>query len=103
LAQTALAGQTQAAQQAAAAQIEKDIALQRMQAGSTLAGLGQGGIGQALGAAQAGQTAANAPFDYFGKYAALAYGAPQAASTPNFAGTQGQTVTNQGYKAGFSI
>lgn len=103
LAQTALAGQTQAAQQAAAAQIEKDIAMQRMQAGSTLAGLGQGGIGQALGAAQAGQTAANAPFDYFGKYAALAYGAPQAASTPNFSGTQGMTTSGQAYKAGVTF
>ena len=103
LAQTALAGQTQAAQQAAAAQIEKDIALQRMQAGSTLAGLGQGGIGQALGAAGQGVTAAMSPQQLYNQYAGVLFGTPSASYSPNFAGTQGQTTSQQGFKAGFSI
>ena len=56
LADTALAGQTQAAQMAAAAQVSRDIAQQRAQAGSTLASLGQGGLQQAIGAAGQGVT-----------------------------------------------
>jgi hypothetical protein len=103
LAQTALAGQTQAAQQAAAAQIEKDIAMQRMQAGSTLAGLGQGGIGQALGAAGQGVTASMTPQQLYNQYASVLYGAPSASYSPDFRGTQGSTGTSQGFKAGFSI
>jgi hypothetical protein len=103
LAQTALAGQTQAAQQAAAAQIEKDIALQRMQAGSTLAGLGQGGIGQAIGAAGQGVTAAMTPQQLYNQYSSVLFGTPSASYNPNFAGTQGQTSTSQGFKAGISI
>jgi len=103
LAQTALAGQTQAAQQAAAAQIEKDIAMQRMQAGSTLAGLGQGGIGQALGAAGQGVTASMTPQQLYNQYASVLYGTPSASYSPDFRGTQGSTGTSQGFKAGFSI
>ena len=103
LAQTALAGQTQASQQAAAAQIEKDIAMQRMQAGSTLAGLGQGGIGQALGAAGQGVTASMTPQQLYNQYASVLYGAPSASYSPDFRGTQGSTSSSQGFKAGFSI
>jgi len=103
LAQTALAGQTQAAQQAAAAQIEKDIAAQRMQAGSTLASLGQGGIGQAIGAAGQGINAAKTPMDLYNQYATVLFGTPSASYNPNFSGTQGQTSTSQNIKAGFSI
>jgi len=103
LAQTALAGQTQAAQQAAAAQIEKDIALQRMQAGSTLAGLGQGGIGQAIGAAGQGVTAAMTPQEYYNRYATALFGTPSASYNPNFAGTQGSTSTGTKNSFGISI
>ena len=103
LAQTALAGQTPAAQQAAAAQIEKDIAAQRMQAGSTLASLGQGGIGQAIGAAGQGINAAKTPMDLYNQYATVLFGTPSASYNPNFSGTQGQTSTSQNIKAGFSI
>lgn len=78
LAQTALAGQTQASQQAAAANILNQIAQQRAAAGTTLAQLGQQGLGQALGAAQTGVGAAMTPQDYFNKYLAGPYGAPSA-------------------------
>jgi hypothetical protein len=76
LAQTALAGQTQASQQAAAANILKDIAAQRAGVGTTLAQLGQGGLGQALGAAQAGVGASMAPQDLYNKYASVIFGTP---------------------------
>jgi hypothetical protein len=46
-----LAGQNQALQAKTAADIQAQIAGQRMGVGSTLANLGQGGLGQALGAA----------------------------------------------------
>ena len=101
LAQTALAGQTQASQQAAAAQIEKDIAAQRMQAGTTLAGLGQGGIGQAIGAAGQGVTAAMTPQQLYNQYSSVLFGTPSASYNPNFAGTQGQT--SSGTKTSFGI
>ena len=103
LAQTQLAGQTQASQQAAAAGVLRDIAQQRASAGTTLAQLGQGGIGQALGAATQGVTASMVPQDLYNKYASVIFGVPQAASTPNFAGTQGSTTTKTGSEIGFKI
>ena len=103
LAQTQLAGQTQAAQAATAANILRDIAGQRAQVGTTLAQLGQGGIGQALGAATQGVTASMVPQDLYNKYASVIFGVPQAASTPNFAGTQGSTTTKTGSEIGFKI
>lgn len=78
LAQTSLAGQTQAAQAATAANILKDITAQRAGVGTTLAQLGQAGLGQALGAAGQGVAAAMTPQDYFNKYLAGPYGAPTA-------------------------
>lgn len=78
LAAQSLAGSTQATQAATAANILKDINAQRLQAGSTLAQLGQGGLGQALGAAGQGVAAAMTPTDYFNKYLAGPYGAPTA-------------------------
>ena len=102
LAQTALAGQTQASQQKAAADIQAQIAAQRAGVGSTLASLGQGGIGQAIGAASQGITAAMTPQQLYNQYASVIFGTPSASYNPNFAGTQGTTTTtNQtGYNAG---
>jgi hypothetical protein len=100
LAQTQLAGQTQASQQAAAAKILSDIAGQRLQAGSTLSQLGQGGIGQALGAAGQGVSAAMVPQDLYNKYASVIFGTPAASYNPDFRGTQGSTVNTTGYNAG---
>jgi hypothetical protein len=100
MAQTALAGQTQASQQAAAAKILSDIAGQRLQAGSTLSQLGQGGIGQALGAAGQGVSASMVPQDLYNKYASVIFGTPASSYTPDFRGTQGSTVNTTGYNAG---
>lgn len=99
LAQTALAGQTQASQQAAAANILKDIAAQRAGVGTTLAQLGQGGLGQAVGAAQTGVGAAMTPQQLYNQYASVIFGTP----SPSYAlGPYGQsqqaTSTNFGIR-----
>jgi len=96
-----LAGSTQAAQMATTAQVQKDIAAQRAGVASNLAQLGQGGIGQALGAAGTQVTAAMTPQDLYNKYASVIFGTPSASYNPNFAGTQGSTTT--GSKFGLSI
>ena len=103
LAQGQLAGQTQAAQMQAGAQVAKDIMAGRLGAGQSLAQLDQGGIGQALGAAGTGLGAAMNPMDYFLKYGTALAGNPQAAWSPNFSGTQGSTTNSQGTKFGFSM
>lgn len=103
LASQQLAGSTMAAQQAAAAQVAKDIAAQRMAAGSTLAQLGQGGIGQALGAAGQGVSAAMTPQQLYNQYASVIFGTPSAAYNPDFRGTQSSTTTTTGYKGGLDF
>ena len=96
LAQTQLAGQAQAAQQAAAAGVLRDIAGQRASVGTSLAQLGQGGLGQALGAAGQGVSAAMTPQQLYNQYASVIFGTPAASYSPDFRGTQGSTVTRQG-------
>ena len=100
LADTALAGQTQAAQMMAGAQVARDIAAQRAGAAGTLAGLGQGGLGQAIGAAQQGITAAMTPQELYNKYASVIFGTPATAYSPNFAGTQGFNRQSTEYQLG---
>ena len=73
-----LAGQNQALQASTAAQIQRDIAAQRAGVGSTLAQLGQGGLGQGLGAAGQVVGASMVPQDLFNKYASVIFGAPAA-------------------------
>jgi hypothetical protein len=103
LADRQLAGQTQSAMMGTAAQISKDIASQRLQAASDLARLGQGGVGQAVGAAGTAAQAAFMPQDLYNRYASVIFGTPAASYSPNFAGTQGQTTTGLqfGAKYGF--
>jgi hypothetical protein len=95
-----LAGQTQSAQAATAASILKDISAQRAQVGGQLAQIGSGGLGQALGAAQAGVGAAMTPQEYFNKYLAGPYGAPTASyGSIGPYGTSGGTSSSQiGFK-----
>lgn len=95
-----LAGATQAAQMNAAANVENQIAQQRMSAGQSLIGAGQGGIGQALGAAGQQVTAAMTPQQLYNQYASVLFGTPSQSYNPNFAGTQGQTTTKSGYTLG---
>lgn len=103
LAETALAGQTQAAQQQTAAKVLGDIAQQRAAVGSQLAQIGAGGIGQALGAAGQGISAAMTPQQLFNTYASVLFGTPAAAYRPSFEGTQGSRVTGTRYNVGFEI
>jgi hypothetical protein len=92
-----LAGSTQALQAKTAADIQAQIAQQRAAAGSTLASLGQGGIGQALGAAGQQVTAAMTPQQLYNQYASVIFGTPSASYNPNFSGTQGQTGGSSGF------
>jgi hypothetical protein len=103
LAQNQLAGSTQAAQMNAAAQVEKDIAGQRLAAGQSLAGLGQAGLGQAIGAAGQGVTAAMTPQQLYNQYSSVLFGTPSAAYNPNFSGTQGSTTTSATSNFGIKI
>ena len=107
-ARQALAGQGLASSNAAqmgalAAQIQKDTASQRMGAASQLAQLGQGGLGQALGAAGQGIQAAMTPQQLYNQYASILYGTPSNTYTPNFGGTQGSTTTSSGSRSGFAV
>jgi hypothetical protein len=99
LAERQLAGQTQSAMMGTAAQIAKDVASQRALAAQTLAGLGQGGLGQAVGAAGTAAQASMMPQDLYNRYASVIFGTPSAAYNPNFAGTQGQTTTGMKFGA----
>jgi len=96
LASRQLAGTNQMNQAQIAAQIQNQIAQQRMGVGSTLAQLGQGGIGQALGAAGTQLAASGVPMDKFAQLASIYYGAPAQSYTGNFTGAQGSTKTTTG-------
>ena len=96
-----LAGSNQALQAKTAADIQAQIAGQRMGVGSTLANLGQGGLGQAIGAAGQAVTASMTPQQLYNQYASVIFGTPSSSYNPNFAGTQGSNQT--GLKAGISI
>lgn len=100
LAERALAGTTQSQQAQTAAQVASNVAAQRAQAASTLAGLGQGGLGQALGAAGQGVTAAMAPQQLYNQYASILFGTPSAQIAPDFRGTQGYTKSGSEYNFG---
>lgn len=100
LAAQSLAGQTQATQAATAANILRDINAQRLQAGSTLAQLGQGGLGQSLTAAQQGITASMAPQDLYNKYASVIFGTP---SQSYALGPYGQSQSSSNFNYGIKI
>ncbi len=96
-----LAGTTQALQAKTASDIQANVANQRAAAAQTLAGLGQGGIGQALGAAGQKVSAAMTPQQLYNQYASVIFGTPSASYNPDFRGTQGSTQT--GSKFGFDF
>jgi hypothetical protein len=101
LADRQLAGMAQAAQANTAAQVQRDVAAQRMGAGSQLAQLGQGGVGQALGAAGQQVSAAMTPQQLYNQYASVIFGTPAASYNPDFRGTQGSNTS--GYKMGAEL
>lgn len=86
---------TGAAGQAAqtAAQIQRDIAAQRLAAAQALTGAGAGLIPSAVGQAGTAVSASMIPQELYNKYASVIFGTPSTAYNPNFAGTQGQQTT----------
>ena len=88
-----LAGQNQALQAKTAADIQAQVAGQRMGVGTTLAQLGQGGIGQALGAAGQQVSASMTPQQLYNQYASVIFGTPASSYNPDFRGTQSSTTT----------
>lgn len=100
LAAQSLAGQTQATQAATAANILRDINAQRLQAGQSLAQLGGGQLGQALGAAGQTVAASMAPQDLYNKYASVIFGTP----APSYAlGPYGQSSSTNQMNFGIKI
>jgi len=95
-----LAGTTQATQAATAANILKDISAQRAQVGTSLAGIGSGGLSQAIGAAQTGVTAAMTPQQLYNQYASVIFGTPS--SSYNL-GPTGTNQTSSNYNFGIRI
>ena len=95
-----LAGANQALQANTAAQVQRDIAGQRMGVGQTLANLGQGGIGQALGAAGQATAASMTPQDFYNKYASVIFGTPASASN---LGPTGVSQSSSGSNVGIQL
>lgn len=91
LADQNLASLNRQRQQQAASQVMSGVAQQQLGAGTTLAQLGQAGLGGALTAAGTGVTAAMTPTDLYNKYASVIFGTPAASYTPDYRGTQGST------------
>jgi len=92
-----LAGSNQALMAKTAADTQRDIAAQRMGAATQLAQFGQGGIGQALGAAGQQVAASKIPLDQFSQLASIYYGVPGQSYSPDFRGTQGTVSSGSNY------
>lgn len=54
-------------------------------------------LGQSVDTSGKAITAAQSPMDLYSKYASVVYGTPQASTTANFAGTQGQKTSSKGF------
>jgi hypothetical protein len=80
-----------------AAQTSAGIEGQRQRASESLLGAGQQGLSAAQQSAASRIGFAGAPQDVLSKYASVIYGTPQASTTPNFAGTQGQKTSSKGF------
>lgn len=79
-----------------AAQTSAGIESQRQRASETLLGAGQQGLSAAQQSAASRIGYAQTPQDVFAKYAQVVFGVPQASTTPQFQGTQGQTASSKG-------
>jgi hypothetical protein len=84
-----------------AAQTSANVESQRQNAANALVTAGQAGLTGAQQAAASRIGYAQAPQDVLAKYAQVIYGTPQASTTPNFGGTQGQNTSGKGL--GFKI
>jgi hypothetical protein len=87
-------------QATAAATASSGVEANRATAAQAMLGAGQTGLNSANQAAAARIGYAQTPQDVLAKYASVIYGTPQAATTPNFAGTQGSTggSSSKGFK-----
>ena len=101
LAERQLAAATQAAQMQTAAQVQRDLMGQRMSAAGTLAQLGAGNLGQALGAAGNAVSAAMTPQQLYNQYASVIFGTPAASYSPDFRGTIGSTESKSGFNLSY--
>ena len=84
-----------------AAQTAADVENRRAAAAQALMGSGAGLLTSAQQAAAGRSAIAQAPQDAYAKYASIVYGTPQASTTPNFAGTQGQQTSGKGFGFNF--
>jgi len=96
------AGANQAMMAKTAADIQAQTAAQRMAAANSLASLGQGGIGQALGAAGQQVSAAMTPQQLYNQYASVIFGTPAGSYTPDFRGTQGTNTSGSSSQINFA-
>ena len=101
LADRSMASANATRQAMTAAQVQRDIAAQRMGVGSQLAQLGSSNLGQALGAAGSAVSAAMVPQQLYNQYASVIFGTPAASYSPDFRGTQGTTTKEGGFKLNF--
>ena len=65
-----------------------------------MAGFGQGGLGQALGAAGQGVNASMLPLQFMNQYGAALGLVPGSTYSPDFRGTQSSTKTGSEYQMG---
>jgi len=100
LAAQGAAGANQALMAKTAADTQAQIAAQRMTAANSLAGLGQSGLGQALGAAGQATQAAMTPQQLYNQYASVIFGTPASASN---LGPTGVTQSGSGFNIGAKI
>jgi hypothetical protein len=90
-------------QATAAAEAQAKVQANKAAAANQLATLGSGALSDAQKSAAARISYAQTPQDVYGKYASVVFGVPQASTTPNFSGTQGQTSTSSGRSKGFGF
>lgn len=84
-------------QATAAAGAQALVQQNRSDAAKALMTAGQAGLTGANQAAASQINYAGVPQDVYSKYAQVVYGTPQASTTANFAGTQGQKTSSKGF------
>jgi hypothetical protein len=84
-------------QATAAATARAGVQANKATVANQLATLGQSQLGAAQTSAAGRVALAQTPQDVLAKYASVIYGTPQASTTPNFAGTQGQKTSSKGF------
>ena len=84
-------------QATAAAGAQAQVQQNRMGAATTMLGAGKSLADIGLSSTGSQITAAQSPMDLYNKYASVVFGVPQASTTPNFAGTQGQKTSSFGF------